>query len=970
MEGSTVRGTACLRRFALGAGIIAMACGATLLGLVALAPVPSGLERPGAADLALGTLLLGASLAIDAASAGRRRLLVRATALVALASALAACFGPIVLHAAEAARPLSPVFLRWPGRVLAVAIAVMLLALAQFAIRPPRRGGHWLRTTLGLAAVGLSLYALFVSFSDATFNLSQHAPAPGPLLQALALLVISAGTLALRPEGTFAAMAVRGGPVARLLRRNLFLALVVPPAITTVAGLLHRSSSAPAPSTFGLVATLAAMAALLVVIANEHTKQRIEEHRRSSERAIADTREVIAFGRHVADVLGSSGLVPDMLRRATDAIAAHLDIVCVRVWVRESGSERLVLSAYAGSEFPSGDARPIALPNRNPDQRTPVMNNRLQTDLDPAQRVWARSQGLSSFVGYPLRIGDTSEGLLEIFARRRLPEDFLQALVPLAGDLAVVLRRGRTEAALRDSESRARAVIDTMLEALIELDQDGRIQSANPAAERMFAMPRDQFPGHTLAELIELPPATGIEPADTGEATPPLQAAMLSRRVEATGLRRDGSRFPLELSLTRVAFDNHSGFTALVHDLTSRRSLEDQLRHSQKMEAIGRLAGGVAHDFNNLLTVIRGCTQFALLRSGTPSRIAEDLREIDEAAERAGQLTAQLLAFSRRQVMQPRVVDLNARLDGIDGMLRRLIGENVHLAMRHGKDLGAVRVDPGQLDQVLLNLVVNALDALPEGGRIVMQTANVDLDEHFCGSHPGTRPGPHVLLAVSDTGCGMDSKTLTRIFEPFFTTKEPGKGTGLGLSTVYGIVKQSGGAIWAHSEPGRGTTFRIYFPREQGQAAPVPASRPSSAPLCGTETVLVAEDDPVVREVASEMLRLQGYRVLTAGCGKEALEILTDRAEDADLVLTDLVMPGLSGRDLSMRLRALPRVPRVVFTSGYSADHLERFELAPDDHFVQKPFTMETLVSKVREVLDLPGDGNHGAAGAGMGTPA
>jgi PAS domain S-box-containing protein len=947
-----------------------MTCGAALLGLAALANLPAALDWSGFADLALGTLLLGASLAIDAASAGRRRLLVRATALIALACGLAHCFGPVSLHLADLARTGPPAFLGWSKRGLAIAGAVILLALAQFAIRPPRRGGHWVRTALGLAAVGLSLYALFVSFSDAAFNLPERVPAPGPLLQALALLVISAGTLALRPEGTFASLAVRGGPVARLLRRNLLLALVVPPMITTVAGLLHRTSAATPPATFGLVATLAAMAALLVVIANEHTKQRIEDHRRSTEQAIADTREVIAFGRHVADVLGSSGLVPDMLRRATDAIAAHLDIVCVRVWVRESGSDRMVLSAYAGSEFPAGNSRPIALPNHNPDPRTPVLNNRLQIDLEPAQRGWARSQGLTSFVGYPLRTGDTSEGLLEIFARRRLPEDFLQALVPLAGDLAVVLRRGRTEAALRDSESRARAVIDTMLEALIELDQDGRIQSANPAAERMFAIPRNQFPDHTLAELIEMPPSSGLEPAGAGETAPPLQAAMLSRRVEATGVRRDRSRFPLELSITRVAFDNHSGFTALVHDLTTRRSLEEQLRHSQKMEAIGRLAGGVAHDFNNLLTVIRGCTQFALLRSGTPPRVADDLREIDEAAERAGQLTAQLLAFSRRQVMQPRVVDLNVRLDAIDGMLRRLIGENVHLAMRHGKDLGAVRVDPGQLDQVILNLVVNALDALPDGGRIVVQTANVDLDDHFCGSHPGTRPGPHVLLAVSDTGCGMDSKTLTRIFEPFFTTKEPGKGTGLGLSTVYGIVQQSDGTIWAHSEPGRGTTFRIYFPREHGQAAPLPAGRSSSAPLCGTETVLVAEDDPVVREVASEMLRLQGYRVLTAGCGREALEILTDRAEDADLVLTDLVMPGLSGRELSTRLRALPRVPRVVFTSGYSADHLERFELAPDDHFVQKPFTMESLVSKVREVLDLPGHGANGASGANEGTPA
>jgi CheY-like chemotaxis protein len=369
------------------------------------------------------------------------------------------------------------------------------------------------------------------------------------------------------------------------------------------------------------------------------------------------------------------------------------------------------------------------------------------------------------------------------------------------------------------------------------------------------------------------------------------------------------------------------------------------------MEAVGRLAGGVAHDFNNLLGVIIGFGERLLRR--LPSAERREIGEVLKAAEHAAALTRQLLAFSRRQVLQPRVLDLNSVVGELDAMLRRIIGEDVHLVTVLRSGLGSVKADPGQVQQVIMNLAVNARDAMPKGGSLTIETDNVELDQSYSSTHHAVRPGHYVMLAVTDTGTGMDAATQARIFEPFFTTKEPGKGTGLGLATVFGIVKQSGGNIWVYSEPQRGTTFKVYLPRLDGIApeASTRAAAPEAAR--GSETVLLVEDADSLRELGREILEEHGYRVLEARSGVEALQVLGRHAGSLELVLTDLVMPGMSGVELAGQIKAQRPATKVLYMSGYTDDALGHHGvLEAGMAFVEKPFTIDGLLRKVREVLD------------------
>jgi PAS domain S-box-containing protein len=384
-----------------------------------------------------------------------------------------------------------------------------------------------------------------------------------------------------------------------------------------------------------------------------------------------------------------------------------------------------------------------------------------------------------------------------------------------------------------------------------------------------------------------------------------------------------------------------------------RRS-EQQFRQSQKMEAIGRLAGGIAHDFNNLLTGITGYSELLLNSLKPEDPMRGNLEEIRKAAARAASLTHQLLAFSRQQVLRPVILDLNALLANLHKMLRRLIGEDIELVTLLGPGLGRVEADRGQMEQVIMNLVVNARDAMPEGGRLILETANEELDEAYARTHPPTEPGSYVMLAISDTGCGMGPDTLARIFDPFFTTKEQGKGTGLGLSTVYGIIKQSDGYIWAYSEPGQGTTFKVYLPQVQGEvsveAETVPA--PVELPL-GSETVLLVEDEDSVRNLVRTILRKNGYTVLEARHGAEALRVAIQHTGPIHLMLTDVVMPLMSGRQLAERLAPLRPDMKVMYMSGYTDQAIVHHGvLEPGTIFLQKPFTPNSLACKVREVLD------------------
>jgi two-component system, cell cycle sensor histidine kinase and response regulator CckA len=387
-------------------------------------------------------------------------------------------------------------------------------------------------------------------------------------------------------------------------------------------------------------------------------------------------------------------------------------------------------------------------------------------------------------------------------------------------------------------------------------------------------------------------------------------------------------------------------------DITERRQIEEQLRQAEKMDAVGRLAGGVVHDFGNTLSVILSYSGLLLSDLGRDDPSRKDLEAIFNAGTRATKLIRQMLSFSRQQVLDPKVLDLNEIVRGIDKMLQRVVGEDVKLIATAAPGLGTVRVDPGHIEQVIVNLVVNARDAMPGGGMVTIETSNVDLREAEAHGHPGVAPGRYVMLAVRDTGIGMDDATRARIFEPFFTTKEKGKGTGLGLSTVLGIVEQSGGSVRVASEPGKGATFEVYLPRVDDA---VEVARPTLAPttLCGTETVLLVEDEDSVRAVARAILQRNGYRVIHASNAREALLICENHAEIIHMLLTDVVMPEMSGADLAARVRETRPGTKVLFMSGYTDESVARHGvLEPGVAFLQKPITPKTLARKVRDVLD------------------
>jgi signal transduction histidine kinase len=441
-------------------------------------------------------------------------------------------------------------------------------------------------------------------------------------------------------------------------------------------------------------------------------------------------------------------------------------------------------------------------------------------------------------------------------------------------------------------------------------------------------------------------------------------AAIASLKLGAADyvIKREGYLDQLPLTIDRaIAYHRLDRLTErLQSELAERKraeaertKLEEQLATSQRMEAIGSLAGGIAHDFNNLLSVILGYTDLAMdgVPKGDHRRGA--LQEVKKAGERAAKLTRQLLAFSRKQMLQPVLLDLNQIAVGLEAMLRRILGEDIEFIQVLSPDAGLVWADPGQIEQVFMNLVVNARDAMPNGGMLTIETANVELDEEYARHHVAVKPGPYVRLAITDTGCGMDAETRARIFEPFFTTKEKGKGTGLGLSTVYGIVKQSGGNIWAYSERDGGTTFKIYLPRVVAAVAPEPSIPPIVTRKTGTETILVVEDEQAVRDLTARILRSAGYTVLTAATGSEALEICAAREGRVDMILTDVVMPHMGGRALTEHVAAVASGIKVLYMSGYADDAIVHHgTLDRGTHFIGKPFSADGLTRKVREVLD------------------
>jgi len=521
----------------------------------------------------------------------------------------------------------------------------------------------------------------------------------------------------------------------------------------------------------------------------------------------------------------------------------------------------------------------------------------------------------------------------------------------------LVESRRAAEAALRESEERFRVFFESSPDACKFVTSEGIFIDINRAAEEMFGYRRDEVMGKTVLDLglfhgDSLPAARAMaNDCLDGVACPP---------TELTVVHRSGRQLVVEARTVSVRVRDGLAILTALRDVSARkhaeiaqRRLEEQLRQASKMEAVGRLAGGIAHDFNNLLTGIRGFTDILIsgVREGDPAH--GDLLEIQRATQRAATLTGQLLAFSRKQMVEPVVVDLNHLLVGAMGILERLIGEDVQVVFRPGTNLRAVRIDPSGMEQVLINLAVNARDAMPQGGQLSIETSEVEVDAELCRNHLDAHPGRYLLLSVKDTGVGMSAGVLSRLFEPFFTTKGPGRGTGLGLSIIYGIVQQGGGFVHVESDLGRGSTFRIYLPAvlEQPAVAPVVSVEPELPK--GNETILLVEDEVLVRSLVSKFLHSQGYRVLSAARGSDALQLAAEHGTRIDLLLSDVILPNMNGRQIYERLAgSMPKL-RVLFMSGYTENILAPHGVLEGGfYFVQKPFSLKELARKVRDALD------------------
>src|SRR6516165_8204268 len=576
-----------------------------------------------------------------------------------------------------------------------------------------------------------------------------------------------------------------------------------------------------------------------------------------------------------------------------------------------------------------------------------------QTDFDrlvAAGEVELVGSPSPSWLGVPLKTPTATIGVLVLQhyeIENAYDQRDLEFMESVGGHIALAIERRRAEDELRRNESILRLLFEhNPLPIWLYEIETRKFVRVNQAAVELYGYSAEEFEGMTIAEIR---PESQREKEYASEKRP---EAKLGEREFWLHQAKDGRAFEVELISHELEYAEKRVGLVVAQDISERRHLESQLRQAQKMEAVVRLAGGVAHDFNNLLMVIKGHSELLLNVLPPAEQVARKIEQIDRSADRATALTRQLLAFSRRQVLQPQIINLNSIVHEMGKLLPRLIGEDVEVLMHTDEHLGTVRADASQMEQVIMNLAVNARDAMPNGGKLVIETANLDLEPSYTSMHPLMKRGPYIRLVVTDNGTGMDAETQSHIFEPFFTTKDKGKGTGLGLATVYGIVKQSGGFIWVYSELGKGTSFKIYLPRldqpEEYSGTPRPAIE---APM-GTETVLLAEDEQDVREIAREFLESGGYRVIEARDGIEAIALAAAHRSEIDLLVTDMVMPGMTGQELVARLQSeLPGLC-VVFMSGYS-EHAatEMANADPSVRLLTKPFSRTALLRAAREIL-------------------
>jgi len=555
-----------------------------------------------------------------------------------------------------------------------------------------------------------------------------------------------------------------------------------------------------------------------------------------------------------------------------------------------------------------------------------------------------------AWLGVPLKTPTATIGVLVVQHyqnQHAYDQRDLEFLDSVGGHIALAIERRRAEEELRKSESMLSLLFEhNPLPTWLYDVETLRFLRVNQSAVGQYGYSQEELERMTILEIC---PGTERAKAET-------YLLEMKAETEEHGfwlhLGKDGKTFEVELISHELLYAGRRVRLVVAQDISERRHLELQLRQAQKMEAVGRLAGGVTHDFNNLLMVIKGHTELLLGALAPGDSIARKIEQIDRSADRATTLTRQLLAFSRLQVLQPQIINLNSVVEEMGKLLPRLIGEDIELVLRPDQKLGTIRADASQMEQVIMNLAVNSRDAMPTGGKLLIGTRNCELDQSYTASHPLMKPGSYVLLDVTDTGTGMDEETQAHIFEPFFTTKEKGKGTGLGLATVYGIVKQSGGFIWVYSELGKGTSFKIYLPRVNEAEVHIGAPKPAVELPVGTETVLLTEDEQDVREIAREFLESGGYKVIEAKNGKEAIAIAAEHRGRIDLLVTDMVMPGMTGQELAVKLQQEYQGLSVVFMSGYS-EHAatEMANADPSVRLLTKPFSRGAILRTVREIL-------------------
>jgi two-component system, cell cycle sensor histidine kinase and response regulator CckA len=649
-----------------------------------------------------------------------------------------------------------------------------------------------------------------------------------------------------------------------------------------------------------------------------------------------------------------------ILSRLADAALQHTEADEVSILLPTEGGDELYVAEVRGEDRQRLLGERVSLEESISGwvarERQPLL---LQGDVNDVRfrPLWPHP-GIRSAVSIPIQLANKLVGIININAlnrKRAFTLGQVKALSTLATTAASALESASLYGRVRASEERYRELVENAHDIIYSHDLEGNYMSINKAGELIT--------GYTVQEALKLNFTDTIAPEFLQKAREMVKRKLAGERVTAYELEiiaKDGRRITVEVNTKLVYQDGVPvGVQGIARDASARKQLEDQLRQSQKMEAIGRLAGGVAHDFNNLLTAINGYSKLALQRLDDNSSIRPYLEEVKKAGERAANLTRQLLAFGRKQILQPLPLDLNSVVTDMNKMLRRLIGEDIELTATLASDLKRIIADPGQIEQVLVNLIVNARDAMPTGGKIIIETANAQLDLEYTNHHVGVKPGNYVMLAVSDTGIGMNEETRARIFEPFFTTKDEGKGTGLGLSTVYGIVQQSGGSIWVYSEPNRGTSFKVYLPELPSHAEIREAHAKEDELLAGSETVLLVEDDEVVRRLTQKILEQAGYKVLAATGGEEAMRLCSNK-HSIDLLLTDVVMPESSGKEVADRLSTLIPGLSVLYMSGYTDEAIVHHGVLDSNvKFIQKPFTPAALAKKVREILDANGRRVH-----------